>query len=469
MSDTASCISLVRLIHRGPDGFVTLHRKGLGGLWGDIGSIELPKLADDFPAVAKYLVEDSFFSINSMYRVGRDRTSYDLPVPVRRGDAVRWLNAVFVEVDRHEAATPAWYGQLLGEIEVAQQNGTIPPPSLIVRSGRGLWLLWLLNAASGTQTPQPAYSADLKCWRAIEAALLNRLSALHPDFAATDLARCVRVPDSINTAAPAPFGRVIYSLQLGHNARLFTYTLDGLQALLGIGAGTPPIAKRGPALVLTDAARAAKRRGHAGQVRKLRADLETLLEIRGGGFSLGCRNLGAFYISLALWRSGFDGPEVERRVLAFGAACRPRLSPSEAKAAVRSSRKVRRWPGRAKMFHALKITAEEAAGLDYLKPEPWRQVSAGRSARTVALQVAIAEEAAKLGEHLVVRRLREALGARNLPASEKTVRRLCHALAVKLAPAGRPKQTTHTAPVRRSGGVGAACLHEAVGNGGNAL
>lgn len=454
MFDLAPCVSLVRLLHRGPDGFVTLHKKGPGG-WCDIGAIEVSRIGEDLPAVAKHLAVDSFFSINSMYRAGRDRTSYDLPVPVRRGDNIRWLNALFVEIDRHGEATPLWYGQLLGEIEVAQQSGVIPPASLLVRSGRGLWCLWLLKDPTDPEKPHPGFSSCIHRWHIVQKALFARLVAVRPDGACSDSARCLRTPNSLNTAAPMPFAKVVYSLQLDHEAHLFMYDLPELEALLGIGAGTPPIAKRGPALVLTDAARAAKRRGHTGQVRGLRQDLEKLIAMRAGGFQQGCRNLGAFYFALSLWRSGFDGPEVERRVLAFAAACRPRLLPSEAKAAVRSSRKVKRWPGRAKMFRELLITAEEAPGLAYLKPEPYRRPSAGRYARTAALQVAIAEEVAKLGEHPIVRRLREALAARNLPASEKTIRRLCHALAVQLAPAGRPKQTTQTAPVRRSGGLGA--------------
>src|ERR1022692_3961169 len=97
--------SLIQLIHNGPDGYATFHRKGPLGNWHDIGAIPVDRLRSTLKRIDHHLESDSYFSINTMYRTTweleqiagrwrkRKRNSYNLPIPFRRIEGVRWLNA----------------------------------------------------------------------------------------------------------------------------------------------------------------------------------------------------------------------------------------------------------------------------------------------------------------------------------------------------------------------------------------
>jgi hypothetical protein len=394
------------------------------------------------PAIARHVAEDAYMSIQSMWRAGPDRTSYDLPRPIRRSDSVRWLNALFADIDHHqEEPSSEWYGRLLGQIEAAQQSGEIPPPSMFVRSGRGVWLLWLLRGRHDPAKPQAAYPSDVRRWRAVQTALLRRLSALRPD-AACDAARCIRVPDSINSRAALPLQRVKYSLQPDDNGRLFLYTLADLEAAFPIA---PPARMRSPALVLTGRAQLGKRNGYLARVRRLRADIERLIELRGGGSSEGCRHYGAYYLAVSLFRSLFPPDEVLARVSAFGRHCRPALSDCDCRDAVKSAAKAKRLPGRAKLYAHLRVTPAEEASLAYIKPTPWVRPVSTRSQQTEILRAAIRQAAETLGDGLSVAKLRDELAGRGLSISRNTVWRQCRAMGIRPCGAnGRPRKNCST-------------------------
>jgi hypothetical protein len=66
---TAPFVDPIIQIHRGPDAFVSFHRKR-EEQWEDIGSMRTADLRQMFPQFVEELERDSYFSINSFYRAG---------------------------------------------------------------------------------------------------------------------------------------------------------------------------------------------------------------------------------------------------------------------------------------------------------------------------------------------------------------------------------------------------------------
>jgi len=99
----------------------------------------------------------------------------------RRVDLLRSLRAVYVDLD----GCTDWRGIL----EWLSEQG-LPSPTLIVESGRGLHLYWLLE-------PTPAKA--LPVWQAVQDALVSKLQAFGSDPAARDCTRVLRIVGSVNS------------------------------------------------------------------------------------------------------------------------------------------------------------------------------------------------------------------------------------------------------------------------------
>lgn len=104
---------------------------------------------------------------------------------------VRWLaalNALYVDVDAHGESVDL--AALLDQKLSVLQRARLPAPSLIVFSGRGLHLYWIIK-------PLPA--AALPRWQPCQR-VLQRL--LEGDPAAVDCTRLLRLVGSVNSRAP---------------------------------------------------------------------------------------------------------------------------------------------------------------------------------------------------------------------------------------------------------------------------
>ena len=99
----------------------------------------------------------------------------------RRVDLLRSLRAVYVDLD----GCTDWQGVL----EWLSEQG-LPSPTLIIESGRGLHLYWLLEA-----TPAKA----LPVWQAVTDALVSKLKAFGSDSSARDCTRVLRIVGSVNS------------------------------------------------------------------------------------------------------------------------------------------------------------------------------------------------------------------------------------------------------------------------------
>ena len=120
--------------------------------------------------------EDVYYSQNTFYR------------PQRRIENIRQLRSLYVDIDCHtKGYTPDW---VLGKLELEQFRQSIPEPNLVIFSGRGIVLIWLIEPVS--------YHA-LPLWNAIQNYLLEQLKAVGADSKAIDAARVFRLAGSVNS------------------------------------------------------------------------------------------------------------------------------------------------------------------------------------------------------------------------------------------------------------------------------
>jgi hypothetical protein len=120
--------------------------------------------------------ENVFLSINTFYST------------FRRLEYLKELKAQFIDLDIYK--TGFTKEQIIMQLEADYFNKSIPRPNLIVDSGRGLYLIWLLNSVP---------SKALPLWKAVEEYLYRILRPFGADRQALDPTRVLRVPGSINS------------------------------------------------------------------------------------------------------------------------------------------------------------------------------------------------------------------------------------------------------------------------------
>ena len=106
----------------------------------------------------------------------------------RRLEYIKELNALFIDLDCYK--TKFTKEQILMNLEENYFNQSIPIPNFVIDSGRGIYLLWLINAVP---------SKALPLWKSIEEYLYNELKYFGADRQAIDATRILRVPGSINS------------------------------------------------------------------------------------------------------------------------------------------------------------------------------------------------------------------------------------------------------------------------------
>ena len=119
--------------------------------------------------------EDVYITPNSFY------------IPNRANNNIRHFRALYIDLDLNNnyGKTEAFY-----EVYIKAAQGLIPKPSMIIDSGRGLHLYWRIEHAP----KQAAYT-----WQELEDYLYKQLKPLGADLKATDAARVLRLPNTINS------------------------------------------------------------------------------------------------------------------------------------------------------------------------------------------------------------------------------------------------------------------------------
>mgnify|MGYP001601924705 CR=1 FL=1 len=108
--------------------------------------------------------------------------------PCRRLENIKELNTLFIDLDYYKTGKTRI--QVLMNLEKNYFNQSIPIPNYVIDSGRGMYLIWLINAVP---------SQALPLWKAIQDYLYKQLKDFGADRQALDATRILRVPGSINS------------------------------------------------------------------------------------------------------------------------------------------------------------------------------------------------------------------------------------------------------------------------------
>lgn len=246
-------VESILAIHRDPNGYVgfvrkpdpaappRLDRNGKPYLFENLFSLRADDLRSMFPAIADWLTHDSYFTVNVYHRAAPYKNKLTgLPDVWRKEDRLKSLTACYADIDsgRPESDEPGAHldwRQAQHEAELLADSGVIPQPSIMARSGRGVYLLWLLRDTKDRTKLPHAWPEKIELYKACNRALIERLRThqLPADIKAHDAARVLRNPGSIHRTA---LRRVSYVIQLDERGKGFVYTLPELADFLQLHA-----------------------------------------------------------------------------------------------------------------------------------------------------------------------------------------------------------------------------------------
>jgi hypothetical protein len=345
----------IQLIHRHTDGVITFHtkRKTFKNLIG----IRAAALERSFPKLAAKLRQDAYFSLNAYWYGATDLDE----VPARRArkrDCLRFLCTAFCDLDCYKAGIkPLDAATRIADLERLE---IIPAVSGFAFSGRGLWVFWLLEDRDGSGRAQRAFREKIDLYDRIQKALSEKLEFLGAD--ARDACRIARVPGSRNSKSGLSVRFKFYSRPDGSP---ITYKLDDLKHHLGMEDKQRSWRARseneGPS-------NPNRRRGWEALASRRLREFERLRQVRNG-FEEGCRNNAAMLYAWLLRCTGDSRSMAETKVFQLGRECRPRLPPSECRAALKTgfNPKMRRFRDQ-RIADLLVITLGESQFLEKLPP-----------------------------------------------------------------------------------------------------
>jgi hypothetical protein len=396
-------VNSILALHRDEKGYIgfvrkpehpQLDKRGKPRLWENLFSIRAEDLRAMLPAFAEWLSQDSYFTVCSYYRPAPYlNRATGLPDVWRKEKYLSKLTACYTDIDsgRPESEDPGAafeWREAQYEAGILADKGIIPQPSIMARSGRGVYLFWLLRDEKDPSKPPHAWPEKLQLYKLCNRALnlLIRTHGLPADKAAIDAARVLRVPGSIHRKTGR---RVEYIVQLDQTGRGFVYTLPELARILELPAPAADLPAATRSLARPLQYRKVKKPGSAPlrshgqrQLAALRAqDLLTIETWRGGfkrrgekyedgSTSPGRRYVLTFYAGFL--RGARETPEMTTSALrAMAANMKPPYPsdppsedpPIETIVQAEYTSKPRRW-GNKKLCALLGITAEVARDLE---------------------------------------------------------------------------------------------------------
>ena len=131
--------------------------------------------------------EDVFITPNTMY------------MPFRKVENIRQFRALYQDLDCEKLGLEK--SEVVYIMWLLYYEEKIPKPSLVVDSGRGLHVYWVIKNAP--------YGA-LQTWQELQDYLYHQLKHLGADKRATDGARVLRLPNTINSRSKTECN-VLYS------------------------------------------------------------------------------------------------------------------------------------------------------------------------------------------------------------------------------------------------------------------
>ena len=147
---------------------------------------------------------DTYISINQSRRVQRGGTLRSgkriaSGKPRHRTNTMRYLCAAYADLDFYNIGIGDQ--DVISRLDLLQGEGIVPPVSLLVHSGRGIWALWLLRHASAENEAVLVTQDgnELEAHSRVQQALYKRLAHLGADSNAVSPVRYLRRPGSFNS------------------------------------------------------------------------------------------------------------------------------------------------------------------------------------------------------------------------------------------------------------------------------
>ncbi|MBU2529677.1 MAG: hypothetical protein KKD35_01455 [Elusimicrobia bacterium] len=321
-------IELIHGIERQQDGYITLCRK-INKEHQDLAGIKINELRECLPKLLPWLAKDAYFSVNASYRSHPWRKGVEgFPAGWRKEKnppTLKYLNACYCDMDCYKAGLK--WSSAVQIILQAQEENIIPPASIIARSGRGIYLLWLLTSER-TGAQQRAFPQEIALYKQINKAIIERLDnyepRLMPDRIAFDAARILRIPGSLNTEAETGQQQVNFIIQVITGNKVPVYTLKNLAEKFNISVQPLPYE---PAIIYK---RQIKNRGSApgrrqGKIATGNYRISDLLTIaqNQGGFKQGKRWKSISYFCYFAKAAGFTLSDIEKQSQDLAEKCDP--------------------------------------------------------------------------------------------------------------------------------------------------
>lgn len=322
---TTRTANLIRLIHRKDDAYVGFYTPSETGMR-CIRGIRAEKMKEQFPPIAPEVIdqENVYFTVNGYWPGERNEGKESVSYLGRRERFLRSLNACFVDLDvdrlpllEKPDQPEAWQDWLDAKhvVERMAENGEIPHPSIYARSGRGLYVYWLLHDEENPEVPPPAFQLDL--YKRINAAIQGRLEAVAPDPAAKDGARVLRAPNSLHRNGVT----VKYQVNYDENDTPPSYTLGELAEWLEVEPVERKRRRFDPKKKVPN-----RRKGWLELNRQRARDLERVAA--AGGIRHGRRRRTLRVYSLVLRGSDISPKEANEKMRQMASQCAPAY-PSE--------------------------------------------------------------------------------------------------------------------------------------------
>lgn len=273
--DRQQMANFIDAVHRNDDGYITIAARHFG-VWKQ-HHYQGVEAALDAIQETYSTKTDIYVSVNSFY------------LPIRRAETLRKLNAIYADIDFNPLNTGDAYEKIFWPMQYDLiASGALPAPSIVVDSGHGMHLYWLIDAMPGRQ--------GLAYWQAVSGSLvstLKRWMKQYEDVAkidagvTTDSQRVLRLPGTYNQKC----GRMC-RIVIDHSEDI--YRLDELRDKYGFG-GHPEKKK----IFAPD--------GGNAFYAKLLTDLGKLRDLRlNAGEEDWCRRRMTFYFRHFALLAGFD-------------------------------------------------------------------------------------------------------------------------------------------------------------------
>lgn len=181
-SRSRQAVQQLKLVHDNDDGFITVAVKDIDNKWQQY-HYKKEDLENNIFKILGFNI-DTYMSINSFY------------VPKRSSECIRHINSLYIDIDNHSEAKVN-IDSVLYFLEEDFFNREVPKPNLVIKTGRGLALYWILE-----HLPKQG----LPLWTLIQEELYKKIKGIEDyikdivvDPATLDVSRVLRIPGSKNT------------------------------------------------------------------------------------------------------------------------------------------------------------------------------------------------------------------------------------------------------------------------------